>query len=203
MANLKAIRKRIGSVKNTQKITRAMKLVAGARLRKAQMAIEALRPYALETLDVLSEVASRAGDDESIHPLLARRDVKRVLLVVLTSDRGLAGAFNASICREAFTLWKKLEAEGKTVSFFIIGRKGHEYFKRRGATLDDSVPDQVFENLTWDMAEDIGSLIVSRYTQGELDCCTLVYNEFKSAIQQNVLVEPLLPSPRVRRTKRT
>lgn len=193
MANLKAIRKRIGSVKNTQKITRAMKLVAGARLRKAQMAIEALRPYAVETMDVLSEVAARAGDDEAIHPLLARREAKRVMLVVLTSDRGLAGAFNASICREAFRLWKTMEAEGKTVSLFVIGRKGNDYFKRRGANLDDGVPDQVFENLTWEMAEEIGTSIISRYEGGDLDSCIFVYNEFKSAIQQEVIVEPLLP----------
>jgi len=193
VANLKAIRKRIGSVKNTQKITRAMKLVAGARLRKAQMAIEALRPYAVETMDVLSEVAARAGDDEAIHPLLARREAKRVMLVVLTSDRGLAGAFNASICREAFRLWKTMEAEGKTVSLFVIGRKGNDYFKRRGANLDDGVPDQVFENLTWEMAEEIGTSIISRYEGGDLDSCIFVYNEFKSAIQQEVIVEPLLP----------
>jgi F-type H+-transporting ATPase subunit gamma len=193
VANLKAIRKRIGSVKNTQKITRAMKLVAGARLRKAQMAIEALRPYAVETMDVLSEVAARAGDDEAIHPLLARREAKRVMLVVLTSDRGLAGAFNASICREAFRLWKTMEAEGKTVSLFVIGRKGNDDFKRRGANLDDGVPDQVFENLTWEMAEEIGTSIISRYEGGDLDSCIFVYNEFKSAIQQEVIVEPLLP----------
>jgi F-type H+-transporting ATPase subunit gamma len=157
------------------------------------MAIEALRPYAVETMDVLSEVAARAGDDEAIHPLLARREAKRVMLVVLTSDRGLAGAFNASICREAFRLWKTMEAEGKTVSLFVIGRKGNDYFKRRGANLDDGVPDQVFENLTWEMAEEIGTSIISRYEGGDLDSCIFVYNEFKSAIQQEVIVEPLLP----------
>ena len=99
MANLKDIRKRIGSVKNTQKITRAMKLVAGARLRKAQENIEALRPYAIKTLEVLSGVAARVSPEEDAHPLLARRAPKRVMLVVLTSDRGLAGAFNSNICK--------------------------------------------------------------------------------------------------------
>lgn len=193
MANLKTIRKRIGSVKNTQKITRAMKLVAAARLRKAQIAIEELRPYALETLDVLSEVAARAGEDEAVHPLLARRDVSHVMLVVLTSDRGLAGAFNASICRAAHAKWKAYEAEGKTVTFYIIGRKGRDFFRRRGANIDDSPPEQVFENLTWDMAEEIGSGIVARYKAHDLDECILVYNEFKSAIQQEIVVEPLLP----------
>ncbi len=127
MANLKVIRKRIGSVKSTQKITRAMKLVAGARLRKAQEAIERLRPYALKTLEVLSGVAARAGEEE-VHPLLARREPKQVMLVVLTSDRGLAGAFNTSICKAAHRRWQELEAQGSRVSFGVIGRKGRDYF---------------------------------------------------------------------------
>jgi len=193
VANLKTIRKRIGSVKNTQKITRAMKLVAAARLRKAQIAIEELRPYALETLEVLSEVAARAGEDEAVHPLLARREVTHVMMVVLTSDRGLAGAFNASICRAAYKKWKAFEAEGKQVTFYIIGRKGRDFFRRRDANIDDSPPEKVFENLTWDMAEDIGSGIVARYQAHDLDECLLVYNEFKSAIQQEIVIEPLLP----------
>ena len=112
MANLKDIRKRIGSVKSTQKITRAMKLVAGARLRKAQENIERLRPYAVKTHEVLSGVSARVGADEDVHPLLARREPKNVMLVVLTSDRGLAGAFNSNICRAAFNRWKRYD-EGR------------------------------------------------------------------------------------------
>ena len=104
MANLKDIRKRIGSVKSTQKITRAMKLVAGARLRKAQENIERLRPYAVKTHEVLSGVSARVGADEDVHPLLSRREPKNVMLVVLTSDRGLAGAFNSSICKAAYNV---------------------------------------------------------------------------------------------------
>src|SRR5690606_20064826 len=126
MANLKAIRKRIGSVKSTQKITRAMKMVAAARLARAQMAITELRPYAVKTLDVLSSVATRAGEEE-VHPLLARREPKKVMLVVLSSDRGLAGAFNASINKAAYQRWKELEAEGADVSFAVIGRKGRDF----------------------------------------------------------------------------
>ena len=132
MANLKDIRKRIGSVKSTQKITRAMKLVAGARLRKAQENIERLRPYAVKTHEVLSGVSARVGPDEDVHPLFARRAPKNVMLVVLTSDRGLAGAFNSSICKAAYRRWKELEAEGSDVSFGVIGPKGRDYFKRRG-----------------------------------------------------------------------
>ena len=112
MANLKDIRKRIASVKSTQKITRAMKLVAGARLRKAQENIERLRPYAIKTHEVLSGVAARVGADEDVHPLLARREPKNVMLVVLTSDRGLAGAFNSNINKAAYNRWKEFEAQG-------------------------------------------------------------------------------------------
>jgi len=229
MANLKAIRKRIGSVKNTQKITRAMKMVAAARLAKAQIAITELRPYALKTLDVLSSVAGRAGD-EAVHPLLARRPAKKVMLVVLTSDRGLAGGFNASVCKAAFNRWKELEADGAEVTFSVIGRKGRDFFKRRGASIRRDFTG-VFEDLTVEKAGEIGRYIVGEYTAGglkrveaeereraglapeedehdedaeaeeehmealepELDAVYLVYNEFKSAMTQDVVIEPLLP----------
>jgi len=192
MAALKDIRKRIGSVKSTQKITRAMKLVAGARLRKAQENIERLRPYALKTYEVLSGVAARAGADEDVHPLLARREPKSVMLVVLTSDRGLAGAFNSNICKAAYARWKELEAEGSDVCFGIIGRKGRDYFTRRDANIRHDFLG-VFEDLSVDKAGEIGRYIVEDYTSLDLDACYLVYNEFKSAINQQVVIEPFLP----------
>ncbi|MEM9189875.1 MAG: F0F1 ATP synthase subunit gamma, partial [Myxococcota bacterium] len=145
MANLKAIKKRIGGVKSTQKITRAMKMVAAARLRRAQIDIERLRPYALKTLDVLSAVAARAGEDEDVHPLLARRAPKNILVVVLTSDRGLAGAFNANINKAAYSFWKEREAEGANVTFAVIGRKGRDYLQRRNAEIVHEFTG-VFEN---------------------------------------------------------
>ncbi len=188
MANLKDIRKRIGSVKSTQKITRAMKLVAGARLRK----IERLRPYALKTHEVLSGVAARVGADEDVHPLLARREPKNVMLVVLTSDRGLAGAFNSNINKVAYKRWKELEAQGSNVSFGIIGRKGRDYFTRRNANIRHDFLG-VFEELSVEKAGEIGRYIVDDYTALHLDACYLVYNEFKSAISQQVVVEPFLP----------
>ncbi|MBW2507355.1 MAG: F0F1 ATP synthase subunit gamma, partial [Deltaproteobacteria bacterium] len=163
MAALKDIRKRISSVKSTQKITRAMKLVAGARLRKAQENIEALRPYALKTYEVLSGVAARVSPEEEAHPLLARREPKKVMLVVLTSDRGLAGAFNSNICRAAFNRWKQLEAEGSEVVFGIIGRKGRDYFTRRNANIRHDFLG-VFEELSVDKAGEIGRYIVEDYT---------------------------------------
>ncbi|MGB5810406.1 MAG: ATP synthase F1 subunit gamma [Polyangiales bacterium] len=192
MANLKDIRKRIGSVKSTQKITRAMKLVAGARLRKAQEGIERARPYAIKTLEVLSGVAARVGPDEEVHPLLARREPKNVMLVVLTSDRGLAGAFNSNINKAAYNRWKELEAAGSNVTFGIIGRKGRDYFKRRNADIRHDFLG-VFEDLTTEKAGEIGRYIVDDYTSNALDACYLVYNEFKSAISQEVVIEPFLP----------
>ena len=196
MANLKDIRKRIGSVKNTQKITRAMKLVAAARLRRAQQNILELRPYALKTLDVLSDVAARAAleDPEGAHPLLENRALDTAMLVVLTSDRGLAGAFNASICKAAHAKWNELQAEGVTVRFTVIGRKGRDYFRRRGADIEHDFTG-VFEELTIEKAGEIGRAVVHAYEspKGELDAVFMIYNEFKSAISQEVVVEQLLP----------
>ncbi len=244
MPNLKAIRKRIGSVKSTQKITRAMKMVAAARLARAQMSITELRPYAVKTLDVLSSVATRAGDEE-VHPLLARREARKVMLVVLTSDRGLAGAFNASVNKAAYRRWKELEAEGAEVSFSVVGKKGRDFLRRRGANIRRDFTG-VFENLSVARAGEIGRFIVGEYIRGgerrlaaeeregrsmaprptepsavdaaphsltendegaesfvppesfeelepALDAVYLIYNEFKSAMTQNVVIEPLLP----------
>ena len=191
MANLKSIRKRIVSVKNTQKITKAMKMVAAARLRRAQQAITELRPYAVKTHEVLSSVASRAGDEE-IHPLLARREVKKVLLVVLSSDRGLAGAFNANINKTAFRQWKELEAEGKHVEFAVIGRKGRDFFRRRDARIAFDFTN-VFEALNVAKAGEIGRAIVAEYKLDGFDQVLVIYNEFKSAISQRVVTESLVP----------
>lgn len=191
MANLKAIRKRIISVKNTQKITRAMKMVAAARLRRAQQAITELRPYAIKTMEVLSSVAARAGEEE-VHPLLARRERKKVLIVTLTSDRGLAGAFNANISKAAFRKWKELEGQGVDVSFAVIGRKARDFLRRRGAKIEFEFTG-VFEDLTVLKSGEIGRAIVAEYKTDGFDEVLLAYNEFKSAISQRVVLEPLLP----------
>ncbi|MFM2417682.1 MAG: hypothetical protein RL385_2405 [Pseudomonadota bacterium] len=191
MASLRAIKRRITSVKNTRKITRAMKMVAAARLRRAQQRISDLRPYAIKTSELLSSVAARTEGAGS-HPLLARRDEKKVLIVVLTSDRGLAGAFNASICKRAASMWKAFEAQGKEVTFAIVGRKGGDFFRRRDARIE-KVFQGIFENLTSAKAGEVGRYIVDRYVAGELDAAYVVFNEFKSAIAQVVTSEQVLP----------
>jgi F-type H+-transporting ATPase subunit gamma len=192
MANLKEIRKRIASVKNTQKITRAMKLVAAARLRKAQENIVAARPFALETLQLLSSLAARAGADEELHPLLAKREPERVMLVVLTSDRGLAGSFNVGISKAAFRYQKQLSDGGAEVSYVAIGKKGADYFRRRGGKPAHGFSN-VYEQLSYAKASEIGAQLIADYSAQKLDAVYLCYNEFKSAISQKVVMERLLP----------
>jgi len=191
MPSLKDIRKRIGSVKSTQKITRAMKLVAAARLRRAQQNILELRPYATKTYEMLSVVSARAGDDEEVHPLLARREPKKVGYLVITSDRGLAGSFNANINKAAREAWHRDRDEGREVVFEVIGRKGRDYLERRGAQIAERHLG-VFDDPVG-RAGEIGRGIVDRYTRQELDAIYLVYSEFKSAISQRPVVEPILP----------
>jgi F-type H+-transporting ATPase subunit gamma len=198
MPSLKTIRKRITSVKATQKITRAMKMVAGARLNRAQQRIVAMRPYAVKTGEVLASVAASmaaAGADETsneLHPLLARRPQKNVLFVVLSSDRGLCGAFNTNINKTAEREWRAKEQAGIEVQFLTLGRKAREYLGRRKATIAHDVP-RIYEGLDLEKARSVASWLVPRFEKGEYDAIFLVYNEFKSAITQKVVLEPLLP----------
>jgi F-type H+-transporting ATPase subunit gamma len=197
VANLKAIRKRISSVKSTQKITRAMKMVAGARLTRAQQRILALRPYAVKTGEALAEVtvsaARRMGSGvEADHPLLARREEKSILLLVITSDRGLAGAFNANILRRAERLWREAEAEGKSVQIAVVGRKGRDYFRRRRAPIFHIFAG-VWERLDFEQARGIARKVLTPFVAAKVDAIYLVYNEFKSAMTQRVVCEPLFP----------
>jgi F-type H+-transporting ATPase subunit gamma len=196
LANLKAIRKRISSVKSTQKITRAQKMVAGARLTRAQQRILALRPYAVKTGQVLAEVAGGGSDDAGAsgdeHPLLTRRAEKTVLLLVVTSDRGLCGAFNTNILRAAQRMWHEREAAGQTVKIVVIGRKGRDFFRRRNAPVLE-VLTGVWESLDIEQARAIGRKVLTPFVNGEVDSIYLVYNEFKSAMSQRVVTEPLFP----------
>jgi len=197
LANLKAIRKRISSVKSTQKITRAQKMVAGARLTRAQQRILALRPYAVKTGQVLAEVAGQVGDADSgatndEHPLLARRPEKTVLLLVITSDRGLCGAFNTNIQKAAAKMWHEREAAGQTVKIVTIGRKGRDFFRRRNAPVLE-VLSGVWERLDIEQARSIARKVLTPFVNGEVDAIYLVYNEFKSAMSQRVVTEPLFP----------
>jgi F-type H+-transporting ATPase subunit gamma len=190
MPNLKAIRKRIATVKNTRKITRAMKLVAAARLRRAQENITRMRPYALETMQMIASLAARATEEQ--HALLARREPQRVMLVVLTSDRGLAGAFNSGISRAAHRSYLEMTEQGKQVVVVTIGRKGSDYFRRRSIKIANNI-SHVYDSLNYAKASEIGDMIIAEYVKEDLDAVYLCYNEFKSAISQKIVVDRILP----------
>ncbi len=192
MPSLKSIRRRITSVKSTQKITRAMKMVAAARLNRAQLRIKALRPYAVKTAEVLRSLAGRAGgDEEGAHELLAQRPVKRVLLLVLTSDRGLAGAFNSSIQRAAERKIAELKGEGFEVLIGALGRKGRDYLKRRG--FESSHDWSGHGEPTAELAAEIARAVSRAFVEGDVDRVIVLFNEFKSAMTQKVTFLPLLP----------
>jgi F-type H+-transporting ATPase subunit gamma len=190
VANLKDIRRRIAGVKSTQQITRAMKLVAAAKLRRSQERIESQRPYAYELRSMIAALADRA--DEAAHPLLQRRELKQVFLLVLTSDRGLCGSFNISICRttEAYV---REHPEHDSTGLMVVGRKGNEYFKRRPKYTIHNYYREVLGNPDFEHVSEIGREVIDQYTEKGLDGVYMVYNEFKSAASQRVVVEQLLP----------
>jgi len=190
MANVRDFRTRIRSVKSTQQITRAMKLVSAAKLRRAQDRIVMARPYARKMLEVLSSLASRANPEK--HPLLARRKEERVIVVVMTSDRGLCGSFNTNILNRARTFLDGMTDREAKVD--LVGRKARDWFRRRRYATRRVLVD-VFRNVTVEYARDIASDLAAGFTRAEFDADHLVYNEFKSVIQQRVVVEPLLPIP--------
>jgi F-type H+-transporting ATPase subunit gamma len=191
MANLQSLRRKIGSIKNTQKITKAMKMVAAAKLKRAQDRILAARPYAKKMAVVLGSLARRANRGH--HPLLRKAaSVARVELLVITSDRGLCGAFNANIIRKAVEFLREKQAEGYEVKLSLVGRKSRDFFRRREWPRRQEWVG-VFDRLSYEHGLDIGGDIVQQFTQGTFDELYIVYNEFKSAIQQRVVVEKLLP----------
>jgi F-type H+-transporting ATPase subunit gamma len=179
-----------------------MKMVAGARLNRAQHRITSMRPFAVQTAAVLGEVVAAsamtqegdasATEGELDHPLLANRPEKSALLLVITSDRGLCGSFNSSINKAAERAWKERAKAGQDVQFALIGRKGRDYFRRRGAPVFH-VFDGVWDSLDIGQARAIARTLLKPFVQGEVDSIYLVYNEFKSAMTQMVVLEPLFP----------
>lgn len=194
MPSLKAIRKRLVSTKATQKITRAMKMVAGARLTRAQQRIVAMRPYAVKTGEVLSSVAATmtAESDSEVHPLLARRPEKKALFLVFSADRGLCGALNTNINKQTERLWREKQSADIHVSFATLGRKGHAFLTRRQAPLARDFP-RIYDGLDLAKAQGVAKWLVARFEKGECDAVYFVFNEFKSAITQKVVTERLLP----------
>ncbi len=184
------IRRRIRSVKSTQQITKAMKMVSAAKLRRAQEAMFAARPYARKMMEVLNGVASRATPDA--HPLLQERGHERVLLVVITGDKGLCGAFNANIVRTAARF--VADRQDGDVQLSLVGRKGRDFFRRR--TVKVRSERVGFQPLRYQAARELAQELIEAFTSGEVDQVFLVYNEFKSVIQQRLVVDRLLPIER-------
>lgn len=189
MANLKEIRKRIASVKSTQQITKAMKMVAASKLKKAQDSVVQARPYATKMSDVLASLVVRVEPGK--HPLLERRDEKKVELVVITSDRGLCGGFNTNVTKAA-DIFLKEKGEGcEEVVLSVIGRKARDYYRRRDWQFKTEELNPGTANFS--QAESIGRTVIDRYVEGEIDAVYVAFTEFKSAMTQNIVVKRLLP----------
>ncbi len=190
MPSLQSLRRKIGAIKNTQKITKAMKMVAAAKLKRAQDRILAARPYGHKMRDVIANLSRRMN--RSAHPLLQKRTGRTIEILIVTSDRGLCGAFNANIIRKASEFIRDSEARGANVTLSVIGRKGREYFRRRPWLIRQQWLG-VFDRLSYEHGIDIGQDLIESYTKGTFDELYVIYNEFKSAIQQRVIVEKLFP----------
>ncbi len=190
MANLRDIRNRIQSVKNTQQITRAMKMVSAAKLRRAQQNIQNLRPFANHILSVIADIAATHRLE---HPMLSRSEApKKALIVVLTSDRGLAGGFNNNINRFAYKFAQDHKAKYEKMEFLFIGRKGSDFFRARGIKSVDTILNLARE-ISFVKASAVAEKLVDDFKSGGYDSVFLIYNEFKSAISQVVTCEQLLP----------
>jgi F-type H+-transporting ATPase subunit gamma len=218
MAGVLDIRRRIRSVRNTRQITKAMKMVSAARLRRAQERAFAARPYGQMITAVLKSLVARAeildpATGELRHPLLVRRDENNALLIVVTGDRGLAGPFNTNILKAAVRFIQS--KSGKNIDIEAVGRKGRDYFRRRypavtPAKSDDGTPTAgvapiqitgelvgVLNKVEFSHARELAEKVVERYIRGEIDSVYVVFNEFKSVIAQRLLVEQVLPISRI------
>ena len=196
MPSLLDIRRRIRAVKSTQQITKAMKMVAASRLRRAQERIQQARPFATEMLRVLNSLATRV--EPGSHPLLDERKVRRAggkaLLFVITADRGLCGSFNTNAIKAASTFI--VEDPAREVALGLIGRRGRDFFARRGFEVRYEQVN-LFQSLQFGHAREIAQAAIEEFTEGRVDSVYLVYNEFKSVMQQRIVIERLLPIPRL------
>jgi len=197
MPSLKDLRVRINSVKSTQKITSAMKMVAASKLRRAQQQAEAARPYADRMERMMSSVAGSVIGSPTAPKLMVGTGADKVhLLIPVTADRGLAGAFNSNVGRATRNLARKLELEGKTVKIYCVGRKGRDYLKREmNRLIVGDVSYAGKKRLEFSDAEDIGARITAMLNGGEIDVCTVVYNRFQSVIAQITTEMQLIPMP--------
>ena len=195
MATLREIRRRIGGVRSTQQITKAMKMVAAAKLRRAQENIVATRPYARRLNSLLRHLVTKVNP--ALHPLLIPREVKQAALIIVTSDRGLCGAFNSNIVRTGLTqiesVYKEYQEAGR-LRIIPVGKKGYDFYSKRflGVTAKHV---GIFSHLGFHHAQQIIKEVVNAYLLQEIDKVEVIYNEFKSILRQNIIIEQLLPIP--------
>src|SRR5512143_3999174 len=190
MANIRAIRKRISSVKSSQQITKAMKMVSAAKLKRAQDAIVAARPYARKMREVVQGLAARAGQEA--HPLLAAREAKKLALLVVTSDRGLCGGFNANLLRVVNRYLAEKRGDSDEIAVFAVGRKARDFFRRRRIPVREEYVN-VRGSLSYMHAEQLSHDLVGGFLAEEFDAVVVAFNEFRSAISQTPRFEPLFP----------
>jgi F-type H+-transporting ATPase subunit gamma len=189
MATLKAIRKRISSIRNTQQITKAMKMVSAAKLRRAQEAAVQARPYADKMIELLKNLSARVSREA--HPLLKVREEKKIHLVLFTSDRGLCGGYNANLIRAAESFIRR-EGNGKEINLILVGRKGADHFRRRRAQIADRHVN-ILATPAEDLAGEIAEKVIDRFIKGETDAVYILYSHFRSALSQVPTLEKLLP----------
>ena len=188
MATLREIQQRIKGIKNTQQITKAMKMVAAAKMRRAQESMFAARPYASKIDELLKGLVAQVEDPD--FPLLQVRPVERVMVVVVAADRGLCGGFNSNVLRAAVTEISR--HAGKEVTVVCIGKKSHDFFRKRDYEVGFKNVG-LFNHLTYVHAEDISRFLINAFTDAKVDVIKLIFNEFKSVAQQNLVVQQLLP----------
>jgi len=195
MPSLDDLKKRISSVKSTQKITKAMKMVAAAKLRRAQESAEKGRPFSDRMNNIILNLSSSISDKESASKFLigtGKDDVH--LCVVITADRGLCGGFNTNICRKAKTYFEKILEEGKTLKIFTVGSKGHDQLKRvYGSYIIEKMNFKGFKKITYKEAEEIGSKIIRLFNESKFDVCKIFYNKFKNVITQIPQAQQIIP----------
>jgi F-type H+-transporting ATPase subunit gamma len=191
MATLKVIRKRIGSIRNTQQITKAMKMVSAAKLRRAQEAAVQARPYAEKMTDLLKNLSARVSREA--HPLLTVREERKIYLLLFTSDRGLCGGYNANLIRAAEAFMRR-DGAGKEINLVLVGRKGADHFRRRRATIADRRAN-ILATPAEELAADIAEKVIESFIKGEADAVYLLYSRFRSALSQVPTLEKLLPMP--------
>lgn len=191
MATLRDIKLRIKGVKSTQQITKAMKMVAAAKLRRATEAILNARPYAKRITNLLSHLVTE--DDRNLNPLFSEREVKTVAIVVVTADRGLCGAFNTNIIKEASRyIEEEVKKSGKDYKLYCLGKKGSDYFGKRNYNIGKAFPG-LFSHLNYATSQNLVDDLIKNYLDGSVDKVILIFNEFKSIIQQKIVVEQFLP----------